>query len=76
MGAVSVVETLEKDRLLAVMDARRLREERDALLAEVRDLKARLKAAREIHEHTVLREPLEEDLARVLDLRRKNWREP
>lgn len=48
----------------------------ERLRAENADMKARLKEARAIHGWVVLRNPYEERLARVLDRRVKNWRNP
>lgn len=72
-----VIEGLEADRLAALAEARRLRDENGELRAEVADLKARLKAVR-AEVYGTYGTTAEQDalVGRATDLRVKNWREP
>lgn len=64
----AVIKHLERDRLAAV-------KERDKFRAEVKDLRARLKAARELHWAISLVEREAFDaLLRATDLRVKRWK--
>lgn len=67
--------------LLAWIQARReaetvQRREIERLRAEVRDLKARLRACRGEIQYTSSWKTTPSNLARFTDLRRKNWRKP
>lgn len=71
----AVIEGLEVDRLVALAEARRLRDENGELRAEVADLKARLKALRA--RWCDCGGCLDcEAVARIGNLRLKDWRKP